>query len=95
MGTQQGCRKKIIEIFNEKSRRLQKTIARLAGVNQKIVYKVVLKQYTKSLSIERKRRSGKRKGFADQKKENKIIRIFLKHPLTCLEEKWLKKLDFC
>ena len=35
IGTQQECRKKIIEIFNEKPRRLQKTFARLAGINQK------------------------------------------------------------
>ena len=33
MGIQQKCRKKTIEIFNEKPRRLQNTIARLAGVN--------------------------------------------------------------
>ena len=43
MDTQQECRKKIIEIFNEKPRRLQKTIAKLAGVNQKTVSKITLK----------------------------------------------------
>ena len=43
MDTQQECRKKIIEIFNEKPRRLQKTIARLAGVNQKTVSEVIFK----------------------------------------------------
>ena len=43
MDTQQECRKKIIEIFNEKPRRLQETIARLAGVNQKTISKVILR----------------------------------------------------
>ena len=60
MGTQQECRKKIIEIFKEKPRRLQKTIARLAGVNQKTVSNVILQQYKKSLRIEKKRGSGRK-----------------------------------
>ena len=77
--TQQECRKKIIEIFNEKPLRLQKTIARLASVNQKTVSKIILKQYNQSLSIKRKRGSGRKKGFTDQNKASKIIRIFLKH----------------
>ena len=34
MDTQQECRKKIIEIFNEKPPCFQKIIARLAGVNK-------------------------------------------------------------
>ena len=62
MGTQQECRKKIIDIFNEKSLRLQKTIARLADVS-----KIILKQYKESLSIERKHGSGTKQGFAYQK----------------------------
>ena len=48
-------------------------------LTKKTVSKVVLKQYKKSLSIERRRRSGKRKGFTNQK-ESKIIRIFSKTP---------------
>ena len=48
MGTQQECRKKLNEICNEKPRRLQNNIARLAGVNQKLVSKVILKQYKES-----------------------------------------------
>ena len=65
MGTQQECLKKIIEIFNEKPLRLQKTIARLICVNQKTVSKVILKQYKESLSIERNTGSGRKKGLAD------------------------------
>ena len=65
----------------------------LAGVNQKTVSKLTLKQYEESLSIERKHESERKKGFADQNKASEIISIFLK-PSTCLEEKWLKKLDF-
>ena len=66
MSTQQEYRKKIIEIFKVKPRRLQKTIARLRGVNQKTHSKVMLKQYKESLSIERKRGGERREGFADQ-----------------------------
>ena len=39
-----------------------------------------MKQYKESFSIERKRGSGRKKGFAHQNKASKIIRIFLKHP---------------
>ena len=42
---------------------LTKTIARLAGVNQKTISKVILKQYKESLSIKGKRRSGRKIGF--------------------------------
>ena len=41
---------------------------------------LILKQYKESLSIERKPGSGRKKGFADQTKASKIIRIFLKYP---------------
>ena len=67
MGTQQKC-KNIIEIFNEKPPRLQKTIVRFTGVNQKTVFKIILKQCKESLSIGRKHGSGRKKGFADQNK---------------------------
>ena len=59
MVTQQECRKKLIAIFNEIARRLQKTIARLASVNQKPVPKVILEQYKEPLSIEWKCGSGR------------------------------------
>ena len=85
MGIQHECRKKIIEIFNEKPSCLQKTVS-----------KVILKQYKDSLSIERKRGSKRKNEFADQNKTSKVIRTFLKHPKlnTLLEEKWIKNLDF-
>ena len=67
------------------------TIARLASVNQKRVFKLILKQYKESLSIEKKRGSGRKKEFVEQNKASKIMRIFPKTPyLTCLEEKFLK-----
>ena len=75
MGAQQEFRKKkIIEIFSEKPRRLQNA-AGVAGVNQKTVSKVILKQDKEFLSIKRKRRSGRKEGFTDQNKASKIIRI--------------------
>ena len=61
MNTQQKCHKQIIQIFNEKPRRLQKTIVRLAGVNQKPISKVILEQYKESLNIERKCGNGRKK----------------------------------
>ena len=39
-----------------------------------------LKQYKEPLSIERKRESGRKKGFTYQNKASKVIRIFLKDP---------------
>ena len=61
----------------------------------KIVSKIILKQYKVSLCIERKRDSGRKKGFADQNKACQIIRTFLKHPnMSVSGLKWLKKLDF-
>ena len=77
----------------EKCAANKKAIAKVIGVNQKPVSKVILKQYKESLNIERKRRNGRKKGFADQNKSSKIIRIFLKL-ITCMEEKWLKNMDF-
>ena len=46
---------------NGKPRRLQKTIAILAGVKQKTISKVILKYYKEPLSIERKGGSGRKK----------------------------------
>ena len=48
----------IIEIFNEKPLRLQKTIARLARVNPKMVYKAILRSLLvlrKSMEVEEKK----------------------------------------
>ena len=85
-----------IEIFNEKPSRLQKRIAGLAVVNQETLSNVILKQYTKSLSIERKHgsRRKKKKGFGDQNKASKIIRSFLKHP-NMSGRKVAQKIGFC
>ena len=80
MGTQKECRKKMIEIFNENQRHLQKTIARLRGVYQNTLSKVILKQYKECLSIERKRGSGRRKEFAGQNKASQKNTHFSKTP---------------
>ena len=63
-------------------------------LTKKTVSKVILKQYKESLSIERKRGSGRKKGFADQNKASKIIRIFLKHP-NMSGRKVAQKVGFC
>ena len=65
-----------------------------AGVNQKPVSKVISKQYKDCLSIERKRGSGRKKGFTDQNKASKIIRIFQKHPVIS-GRKVAQKVGFC
>ena len=49
----------------------KKMIARLAGVNRKTVSKVILKQYKESLSIQRKRGSGRKKDLATKTKQLK------------------------
>ena len=46
------------------------------------------------MSIERKCGSGRKKGFADQNKARKIIRIFRKHPKMS-ERKVAQKFGFC
>ena len=46
-------------------------------LTKKTASKVILKQYKESLSIERKRGSKRKKGFA---KASKILHIFLKNP---------------
>ena len=46
------------------------------------------------MSIERKRGSGRKNGFADQNKARKIIRIFLKHR-NMSKRKVTQKVGFC
>ena len=71
MGTQRECRKKGIEIFSEKPSRLLKTVAKLAGVNQKTVSQIMLKQYKESLNIDRKHESGRKKDLPTKTKQVK------------------------
>ena len=82
------CKSKISFL---KTAQLQKTIARLADVNQKAVSKAILKQCEESFSIERKRENGR---SADQNKSKKKIRIFLKRP-NISGRKVAPKVGFC
>ena len=49
----------------------KKMIAKLAGVNQKTVSKVILKQYKESLSIEGKRENGRKRDLWTKTKQVK------------------------
>ena len=69
-------------------------IVRLEGVNHKTVSKAILKLYKESLSIERKRGGGRKKGFVDQNKASKRKRIFLKQP-NMSGRKLAQKVGFC
>ena len=67
---------------------------RLAGVIQKTGSKVILKQYKKSLSIEGKRGSGRKKDLPSKAKQEKKLCIFLTQPNMC-GRKVVQKVGFC
>lgn len=79
MDNQEKVRELIIKIFNEFQCRPYKTIARQAGVSRQTVSRVI-KKYKEQLTIKRKSGCGRKSGFSDRKKAEKIKRIFAKNP---------------
>lgn len=79
MATQQESRELVIKIYLENPLRNQKTIARIAKVGQSTVSDII-KKFKDDLSVEKKQGGGRKKGFVDKRKAEKVVALLEKNP---------------
>ena len=88
INTQLNNWKKVLEIFLQNPTYLHSKIVKLSKVAKSSVG-VILRRYMETQTIERKRDSGRKKGFSDKNKLNSIMRSITRNP--CLPQRDLAK----